>query len=97
MDKQKIDSNNAPFWNVQENPLYLFKKLGFLTLLMIVLPLLTYFFSKFIIFEGLLAMTTSNSYFYAAIVAIIAVHVFLAIFVYVAVMEETRPYPPKRD
>lgn len=42
-------------------------------------------------------MTTSNSYFYAAIVAIIAVHVFLAIFVYVAVMEETKPFPPKRD
>jgi len=40
---------------------------------------------------GLLAMSTLNSYFYAAVVTIVAVHVFLALFIYTAIADSTRP------
>jgi len=46
---------------------------------------------------GLLAMSTTNSYFYAAVVTIIAVHVFLAVFIYTAVSDGAKPATRKAD
>ncbi|KAM3910813.1 vacuolar ATPase assembly integral membrane protein VMA21 [Leptodactylus fuscus] len=60
------------------------KTLLFFTILMIMLPIGLYFSSKVYVFEGLYGMSNKDSYFYAAIVAVIAVHVVLAMFVYVA-------------
>ncbi|XP_063046371.1 vacuolar ATPase assembly integral membrane protein vma21 [Engraulis encrasicolus] len=60
------------------------KTLLFFTLLMITLPIGLYFASKSLIFEASFQMSSSDSYFYAAIVAVLAVHVVLALFVYVA-------------
>ncbi|KAM8848046.1 vacuolar ATPase assembly integral membrane protein vma21 [Synchiropus splendidus] len=60
------------------------KTLLFFTVLMVTLPITLYFASKAYIFEGSMNMSSSDSYFYAAIVAVLAVHVVLALFVYVA-------------
>ncbi|NP_001089490.1 vacuolar ATPase assembly integral membrane protein vma21 [Xenopus laevis] len=60
------------------------KTLLFFTILMIMLPIGLYFSSKVYVFEGTYGMSNRDSYFYAAIVAVVAVHVVLAMFVYVA-------------
>ncbi|KAL7886368.1 hypothetical protein AOLI_G00066630 [Acnodon oligacanthus] len=60
------------------------KTLLFFTVLMVTVPIGLYFASKAYIFEGSLQMSSTDSYFYAAIVAVLAVHVVLALFVYVA-------------
>ncbi|XP_076878759.1 vacuolar ATPase assembly integral membrane protein vma21-like [Brachyhypopomus gauderio] len=60
------------------------KTLLFFTILMVTVPIGLYFASKTYIFEGSLQMSNTDSYFYAAIVAVLAVHVVLALFVYVA-------------
>uniref|UniRef100_A0AAY4ER70 Vacuolar ATPase assembly integral membrane protein VMA21 n=1 Tax=Denticeps clupeoides TaxID=299321 RepID=A0AAY4ER70_9TELE len=70
----------------------------FFTLLMVTLPIGLYFASKSY-FEGSLCgpdftsffMSNTDSYFYAAIVAVLAVHVVLALFVYVAWNEGSPP------
>ncbi|XP_063289589.1 vacuolar ATPase assembly integral membrane protein VMA21 [Pelobates fuscus] len=66
------------------------KTLLFFTMLMIMVPIGLYFISKAYIFEGVYGMTNKDSYFYAAIVAVVAVHVVLAMFVYVAWNEGSR-------
>lgn len=63
------------------------------TIMMVVLPIFSYFASKALIFEGIFGTTGTNSYFYAAIVSIAVVHVILGMFVYVAWTEESRPIP----
>ncbi|KAM9537706.1 LOW QUALITY PROTEIN: vacuolar ATPase assembly integral membrane protein VMA21 [Guaruba guarouba] len=68
------------------------RTLLFFTALMITLPVGLYFSSKAYIFEGTLGMSDRDSYFYAAIVAVIAVHVVLALFVYVAWNEGSRQW-----
>ncbi|KAL2077795.1 hypothetical protein ACEWY4_027299 [Coilia grayii] len=60
------------------------KTLLFFTVLMVTVPIGLYFASKTYLFEGPFQMSSSDSYFYAAIVAVLAVHVVLALFVYVA-------------
>lgn len=73
------------------------KTLLFFTILMVTLPIGLYFASKAYIFEGSMKMSSSDSYFYAAIVAVLAVHVVLALFVYVAWNEGTPKEKGKHD
>lgn len=73
------------------------KTLLFFTILMVTLPIGLYFVSKAYIFEGSMKMSSSDSYFYAAIVAVLAVHVVLALFVYVAWNEGTPKGKGKHD
>ncbi|KAK5622861.1 vacuolar ATPase assembly integral membrane protein vma21 [Crenichthys baileyi] len=73
------------------------KTLLFFTILMVTLPIGLYFSSKAYIFEGSMKMSSSDSYFYAAIVAVLAVHVVLALFVYVAWNEGTPKSKGKHD
>ncbi|KAM6061258.1 LOW QUALITY PROTEIN: vacuolar ATPase assembly integral membrane protein VMA21 [Chlamydotis macqueenii] len=68
------------------------RTLLFFTALMITLPVGLYFSSKAYIFEGTLGMSDRDSYFYAAIVAVVTVHVVLALFVYVAWNEGSRQW-----
>nr|XP_027810296.1 vacuolar ATPase assembly integral membrane protein VMA21 isoform X1 [Marmota flaviventris] len=68
------------------------KTLLFFTALMITVPIGLYFTTKSYIFEGILGMSNRDSYFYAAIVAVVAVHVVLALFVYVAWNEGSRQW-----
>ncbi|TEA41041.1 hypothetical protein DBR06_SOUSAS9010080, partial [Sousa chinensis] len=56
----------------------------FFTALIITLPIGLHFTTKSYAFEGAFGMANRDSYFYAAIVAVVAVHVVLALFVYVA-------------
>ncbi|KFP00749.1 Vacuolar ATPase assembly integral membrane protein VMA21, partial [Calypte anna] len=65
------------------------RTLLFFTALMITLPVGLYFSSKAYLFEG---MSERDSYFYAAIVAVVTVHVVLALFVYVAWNEGSRQW-----
>lgn len=48
-------------------------------------------------YPGSMKMSSSDSYFYAAIVAVLAVHVVLALFVYVAWNEGTPKEKGKHD
>ncbi|KAK2528946.1 Vma21 [Columba guinea] len=68
------------------------RTLLFFTALMITLPVGLYFASKAYIFEGTLGMSDRDSYFYAAIIAVVTVHVVLALFVYVAWNEGSRQW-----
>ncbi|XP_051486098.1 vacuolar ATPase assembly integral membrane protein VMA21 [Apus apus] len=68
------------------------RTLLFFTALMITLPVGLYFSSKAYLFEGTLGMSERDSYFYAAIVAVVTVHVVLALFVYVAWNEGSRQW-----
>ncbi|KAK7098102.1 hypothetical protein V1264_004976 [Littorina saxatilis] len=69
------------------------KKMLIFTVMMVILPIFSYFFSKAVVFEGFMGMTGSSSYFYAAITAIVIVHVILAMFIYVAFTEDDTPQP----
>ncbi|XP_077387952.1 vacuolar ATPase assembly integral membrane protein vma21 [Festucalex cinctus] len=73
------------------------RTLLFFTILMVTLPIGLYFASKAYIFEGSMKMSSTDSYFYAAIVAVLAVHVVLALFVYVAWNEGTPKGKSKHD
>ncbi|XP_006632835.1 vacuolar ATPase assembly integral membrane protein vma21 [Lepisosteus oculatus] len=68
------------------------KTLLFFTILMVTLPIGLYFASKAYVFEASMGMSSKDSYFYAAIVAVVAVHVVLAMFVYVAWNEGSRQW-----
>ncbi|XP_071087126.1 vacuolar ATPase assembly integral membrane protein VMA21-like [Haliotis cracherodii] len=61
---------------------------------MITCPIFSYFFSKSVIFEGVFGMPHESSYFYAAIVSIVVVHIILFMFIYVAWTEDAKPLPP---
>lgn len=50
-----------------------------------------------LLLPGSMKMSSSDSYFYAAIVAVLAVHVVLALFVYVAWNEGTPKEKGKHD
>jgi NADH:ubiquinone oxidoreductase subunit 5 (subunit L)/multisubunit Na+/H+ antiporter MnhA subunit len=68
------------------------------TVMMVVLPIFSYFFSKSVVFEGFFGMVHQSSYFYAAVVAIAIVHIILGLFIYVAWNEDSRPIPQfKKD
>uniref|UniRef100_A0A8C5PTP4 Vacuolar ATPase assembly factor VMA21 n=1 Tax=Leptobrachium leishanense TaxID=445787 RepID=A0A8C5PTP4_9ANUR len=83
----------APDFNQNDGSLVsTLKTLLFFTMLMIMLPIGLYFTSKVYVFEGAYGMTNRDSYFYAAIVAVVAVHVVLAMFVYVAWNEGSRQW-----
>lgn len=69
------------------------QKMLFFTICMVSLPIFSYFFSKAFIFEGLLGVVAGNSYFYAAIVSIVVVHIILGCFIYVAFTEDDTPRP----
>lgn len=81
------------FFSRNENTLAsTLKTLLFFTALMITVPIGLYFTTKSYVFEGALGMSNRDSYFYAAIVAVVAVHVVLALFVYVAWNEGSRQW-----
>jgi len=67
------------------------------TILMVTGPIFLYFFSKVAIFEGVLNMTSNDSWFYSAIVAVFSVHVVLAMFIYVAWTEDDGTQKPVKS
>ncbi|XP_059832713.1 vacuolar ATPase assembly integral membrane protein vma21 [Hypanus sabinus] len=82
----------ADFRGNDSSLLSVLKTLLFFTFLMIALPIGLYFGTKSYVFEGTLGMSNRDSYFYAAIVAVVAVHIVLALFVYVAWNEGSKQW-----
>ncbi|KAJ1197950.1 hypothetical protein NDU88_001794 [Pleurodeles waltl] len=94
LDKTALNAA-GPFPDFRQNEGSLvstLKTLLFFTALMIILPIGLYFASKVYVFEASFGMSNRDSYFYAAIVAVVAVHVVLAMFVYVAWNEGSRQW-----
>ncbi|XP_075797219.1 vacuolar ATPase assembly integral membrane protein VMA21 isoform X1 [Pelodiscus sinensis] len=97
-----MECSQEPLWDPQTPALEILinegsltstlRTLLFFTALMIILPIGLYFSSKVYVFEGTLGMSNRDSYFYAAIVAVVTVHVVLALFVYVAWNEGSRQW-----
>ncbi|MCJ8748887.1 hypothetical protein PDJAM_G00170030 [Pangasius djambal] len=92
-DQAHLSSRSGPVTDSRGNDgslLAVLKTLLFFTILMITLPIGLYFASKKYLFEESLGYSSNDSYFYAAILAVVAVHVVLALFVYVAWNEGSR-------
>ncbi|KAI3389996.1 hypothetical protein SNEBB_011274 [Seison nebaliae] len=58
------------------------------SIVIIIVPLATYFITKAIVFEGYFLMSSKQSYIYSAISAIFVVHILLGIFIFAAYNEE---------
>uniref|UniRef100_A0A5F7ZIR4 Vacuolar ATPase assembly factor VMA21 n=1 Tax=Macaca mulatta TaxID=9544 RepID=A0A5F7ZIR4_MACMU len=91
-DKAALNALQPPEFRNESSLASTLKTLLFFTALMITVPIGLYFTTKSYIFEGALGMSNRDSYFYAAIVAVVAVHVVLALFVYVAWNEGSRQW-----
>ena len=83
-------ANDKAIWVV-------FRKMLFFTLMFTVAPLTSFFISKGYIFEGIFNMTDGNSYIYAALVAVVVVHVILFAFLYVAFRDDRSTVKTKLD
>ncbi|XP_068627826.1 vacuolar ATPase assembly integral membrane protein VMA21 homolog [Battus philenor] len=67
-------------------------------LFIIVVPVLSFFFVKSLLFDGVLRLDPVTSSVYSAIVAVIALHVTLGMYIYRAYGEaEKTPKPVKKD
>lgn len=73
-------SDYSPFWIVV-------RKMLFFTILMTVAPLASFFVARDYVFQGFFKVSTTNSYTYSAIVAVIVVHIVLVSFLFVAFKE----------
>ncbi|KAK1346521.1 hypothetical protein QTO34_000377 [Cnephaeus nilssonii] len=92
IDKAALNALQLPDVRNESSLASTLKTLLFFTALMITVPIGLYFTTKSYVFEGAFGMSNRDSYFYAAIVAVVAVHVVLALFVYVAWNEGSRQW-----
>ncbi|XP_053973493.1 vacuolar ATPase assembly integral membrane protein VMA21 homolog [Hylaeus anthracinus] len=84
--------------NIQQLPeLQVFKTVLFHCLIIIALPVLSFFTSKIFIFDGLLRLSHVPSNVYSAGVAIIVLHVALGAFIYRAYFDDQSKTQTKRD
>ncbi|KAL9973513.1 hypothetical protein ACROYT_G019982 [Oculina patagonica] len=65
------------------------------TLAMILLPISCFFLSKKMVFEDILGY--SNGSIGAATVTVIVIHIIIGLYIWVAIQEEQRPKPLKKD
>ncbi|XP_026558654.1 vacuolar ATPase assembly integral membrane protein VMA21 [Pseudonaja textilis] len=91
-EKAALNALSAPEARSEVSLASTLRTMLFFTALMIMLPIGLYFSTKAYIFEGTFGMSNRDSYFYAAIVAVVAVHIVLALFVYVAWNEGSRQW-----
>lgn len=80
VQQEEAASDNA-IWVV-------FRKMLFFTVMLTLAPITSFFVSKSYLFEGMFGMTGSNSYIYAAFVAVVVVHIILIAFLYVAFRDD---------
>lgn len=67
-------------------------------LIIIIVPILSFFSVKYFIFDGLLDLNPMNSSVYSAVVAVIVLHVSLGLYIYRAYHEAEKPQKPvKKD
>ncbi|XP_077287425.1 vacuolar ATPase assembly integral membrane protein VMA21 homolog [Arctopsyche grandis] len=74
-----------------------FSTVFFYCVTIIALPVLTFFGSKAILFDGILKLDMISSNVYSAISAIVALHIALAMFIIRAYSETDKEKPSKRD
>ncbi|KAK2083222.1 vacuolar ATPase assembly integral membrane protein vma21 [Saguinus oedipus] len=91
LDKAALNALQPPEFGNESSLAFTLKSLLFFTTLMITAPIGLYFTTKSYIFEGAFWMSKGDSYFYA-IVAVFAVHVVLALFVYITWNEGSRQW-----
>ncbi|XP_032122873.1 vacuolar ATPase assembly integral membrane protein VMA21-like [Sapajus apella] len=91
LDKAALNALQPPEFGNESSLAFTLKSLLFFTALLITPPTGLYFTTKSYIFEGAFWMSNADS-FYAAIVAVLAVHVVLALFVYLAWNEGSRQW-----
>ncbi|XP_046876577.1 vacuolar ATPase assembly integral membrane protein vma21 [Hypomesus transpacificus] len=92
-DKQSLNAMPGPVPDFRGNDgslVSVLRTLLIFTIMMITLPIGLYFATKAYLFEASMGYSSNDSYFYAAIVAVVAVHVILGLFVYVAWNEGSR-------
>ncbi|OQV20524.1 hypothetical protein BV898_05568 [Hypsibius exemplaris] len=75
----------------------IFKTLTMYTLLIIFMPILSYFFARKYIFEDLLGFDARQSFIYWAVLAVVSIHVVLFIMVYRAYQDGVKPRTIKQD
>ncbi|XP_012351154.1 LOW QUALITY PROTEIN: vacuolar ATPase assembly integral membrane protein VMA21 homolog [Apis florea] len=84
--------------NMKELPeLQVFKTVLFHCVVIIALPVLSFFTSKIFIFDGLLGLNHVPSNVYSAAVAILVLHVALGSFIYRAYFDDQSKTQTKRD
>ncbi|XP_033744046.1 vacuolar ATPase assembly integral membrane protein VMA21-like isoform X2 [Pecten maximus] len=91
------DLRSRMMGQTQEQNQSVMKTMILFSMAMLFLPVFTYFSAKSFFFEGFLGMTSQNSYFYSAFVAITVVHILLGLFVYKAFTEGTPTATLKTD
>ncbi|XP_075212105.1 vacuolar ATPase assembly integral membrane protein VMA21 homolog [Lycorma delicatula] len=75
-----------------------FRSVFYYCFMIIVVPVITFFGTKFIIFDGIFRLASVSSSVYAAIVSIIALHIALGLYIYKAYHETgTGTKPAKQD
>ncbi|GAV08425.1 hypothetical protein RvY_18116 [Ramazzottius varieornatus] len=67
------------------------------TLMIIFIPILTYFGGKKYILEDIMGFSSRQSFIYWAVIAVISIHVVLAVMVYRAYREGLKPRTLKKD
>lgn len=84
--------------SVKELPeLQVFKTVLFHCIIIIALPVLSFFTSKIFIFDGLLGLNHVPSNVYAAGVAVLVLHMALAAFIYRAYFDDQSKAQAKKD
>ncbi|CAL7936429.1 unnamed protein product [Xylocopa violacea] len=84
--------------NIKELPeLQVFKTVLFHSIVIIILPVLSFFTSKIFIFDGLLGLNQVPSNVYSAGVAVLVLHVALGAFIYRAYFDDQSKTQVKRD
>ncbi|XP_035728373.1 vacuolar ATPase assembly integral membrane protein VMA21 homolog [Vespa mandarinia] len=84
--------------NKKELPeLQIFKTVLYHCLIILVLPVLSFFVSKIFIFDGLLGTNSIPSNVYSAGVAIVVLHIALGAFIYRAYFDERSKTEVKKD
>ncbi|XP_019521832.1 PREDICTED: vacuolar ATPase assembly integral membrane protein VMA21-like [Hipposideros armiger] len=84
LDKAALNALQPPNVRNESSLASTLKTLLFFTALMITVPIGLYFTTESYVFEGAFGMSNRDSYFYAATVEVVSVHMVLAVSVYVA-------------
>lgn len=89
-NKQQVSKNE------QRNEYRNFRVVFFYCILIILLPVSTFFISKYVLFDGYLQLSTVTSNIYSAVCAVIALHLALGLYIYRAYFDSGSSEPPSK-
>lgn len=87
-NKQQISKNE------QRTEYRNFRVVFFYCILIILLPVSTFFATKYVLFDGYLQLSSISSNIYSAVAAVIALHVALGLYIYRAYFDSGPAEPP---